>query len=158
MTRSVGLTDAAETTVYRAVGEYLVDGETRKVHAGLYDTAGPARQRVTWWRNHPTSRPSGGARPVPGVSWSLVDAWVEPVTVTNHPGVRFDESGHVTSSERLAAILQLSIALTDSLCGDDWSLAQAIRDLAGGEATPTGAYAFLGDGWEIDPIAGKEGS
>lgn len=152
MTRSIGLTDTAETTVYRAVGEYLVDGETRKVYAGLYDTAAPARQRVTWWRNHPTSRPSGRDHPMPGVSWSLVDAWVEPVTVTNHPGVRFDESGHVTSAERLAAILAISIALADSLCGDDWSLAQAIRDIASGEMTPAQAYEFLGDEWTEEGV------
>lgn len=152
MTRSIGLTDVAETTVYRAVGEYLVDEESRKAYAGLYDTVGPARQRVTWWRNHPTSRPSGGDRPMPGVSWALVDAWIEPVTVTNHPGVRYTDDWPAPEN-RMAAIESIADALGDSLCGDEWHLSKAIRDIASGEMTPTQAYEFLGDEW-----TGKERS
>lgn len=146
MTRSIGLTEDVETTVYRAVGEYLVDGETRRVHAGLYDTVGPARQRVTWWRNHPTSRPSGGDRPMPGVSWALVDAWIEPVTVTNHPGVRYTDEWPAPEN-RMAAIASIADALADALCGSEWSKAYAVWEIASGEMTPAQAYEFLGAEW-----------
>lgn len=147
MSREIGLTSAIGTTVYRAVGRYTVDGVEKLIYAGLYDTPGAARQRVTWYVNHPGYR----AGHCMGEDLRFVEAWVEPVTVTNHPGVRY-ESGWTPPAddtrERLHAISAIASAMEDGPGDDPWKLAYATRRLADGDFTVAQAREWLGEGWE----------
>ena len=146
MSRHIGITDAETTTAFRAVGEYLVDGERRLIYAGLHDKVGPARQRVTWWREHPGYR--AWIEPA-DAEVSFVDAWVEPVTVVNHPGVRYTNDWTPPANdvaERLKAISEIADAIDPP--GDTWALTHAIVRLAKGTYTVAQAREWLGDGWE----------
>lgn len=143
MARSIGLTDEREATVYRAVLEWRTpEGGVRRDYAGLYDTIGAARGYVT--RN--LSRWAGHVEGLPEEECAF-DAWVEPVTVTNHPGRPVDGVEPVTPAQRSAAIERLADALADALCGDGWHVADAIRGIAAGRVTPAEAYASLGPEW-----------
>jgi hypothetical protein len=145
VSRAIGLTSATETTVYRAVGRYTVDGVEKLIYAGLYDTPGAARQRVTWWRKHPGYR--GPAEGRADAEVSFVDAWVEPGTVTNHPGVRYGDDWHAPE-DRLRAISAIASASEDGPGDDPWKVAYAIRRLADGDFTVAQAREWLGEGWE----------
>jgi hypothetical protein len=143
MARSIGLTDGRETTAYRAVMEWRTPEEAvRRDYAGLYDTPGAARGLVTRelsrWARHLVDHPEEEC---------TFDAWAEPVTVTNHPGKPVDGAEPVTPAQRLTAIERIANALTDSLCGDEWHVTEAIRDIAAGRMTPAEAYEFLGSEW-----------
>lgn len=123
-----------------------MDGERRLIYAGLHDTVGPARQRVTWWREHPGYR-IGHTRDEDVV---FVDAWVEPVTVTNHPGVRYTDGWTPPAddvADRLGAISALASASEDGP-ENPWAVAYATRRLADGDFTVAQAREFLGEGWE----------
>lgn len=48
----------------------------------------------------------------------------------------------------MEAIAQLADGLTDSLSGDEWSLAVAIKDLAKGSASVDDVAERLGEEWE----------
>lgn len=147
MSRSIGITDAETTTAFRAVGEYLVDGERRLTYAGLHDRVGPAKQAVTWWRNNPGYMEWKRST---DVDVKFVDAWVEPVTVTNHPGVRYEDGWMAPEDdtrERLHAISALASASEDGP-ENPWMVAYATRRLADGDFTVAQAREWLGEGWE----------
>lgn len=84
MSRNIGLFDGGSGTVYRAVLLHTTRGgiEHRRFR-GLYDKPGPAHAIVTRelriWAAHLVDIPEETV---------IFDAWVEPVTITNHPGVR----------------------------------------------------------------------
>lgn len=146
MSRRIGITDRVTSTAYRAVGEYLVDGETLLIYAGLYDTPGAARQRVTWYRGHPGYR---AGHPM-SEDVHFVDAWVEPVTVTNHPGVRYEDGWTAPkddTAERFHAISAIASVVEDGP-EDPWKHAYAIRRLADGDFTVARAREWMGEDWE----------
>lgn len=157
MSRHIAVSKARTTWVYRVVrvtrdpekGE-----ETRYI--GLFDTPRPARTLVTKihkvWEKHRVvtlgSYISLRDRESP---IELVDAWVEPVTVTNHPGVRY-ENGWTPpeddTRERLHAISAIASAMEDGPGDDPWRIAYAIRHLADGDFTVDRAREWLGEDWE----------
>lgn len=49
------------------------------------------------------------------------------------------------TQERLEAIGKIAVALSQSLPGDNWALAWAIRQLAEGRCTPAEAFEYIGE-------------
>lgn len=145
MSRSIGITDAVTATAFRAVGEHTTRaGNTQKRYAGLYDKAAHARAVVTRelgiWARHL------GDIPEETVTF---DAWVEPVTVINHPGVRYTNDWTPPANDvadRLGAISALASASEDGP-ENPWAVAYATRRLADGDFTVAQARERLGEEW-----------
>lgn len=145
MSRYIGISWGTGGTAYRAVGLYTVNGVEKLIYAGLYDTPGAARQRVTWYVDHPGYR----ADHILGEDVRFVDAWVEPVAVINHPGVRYTDDWALPTDdrdERLRAVAAIADAMNPP--GDQWTLTHAITRLATNEFTVDQAREWLGEGWE----------
>lgn len=145
MSRLIGITCAETTTLYRAAFAYSrCEGRvTTTVYRGLYDKPGAARTMVT---KALAGRPIGLGMPAD----DLVDAWVEPVTIVNHPGVRYTDDWAAPAddtADRRGAIEAIASVLEDGP-EDPWSLAYATRRLANGEFTVAQAREWLGEGWE----------
>lgn len=144
MSRRVGLTGG---TAFRAVFRHTWNERRSAATAyrGLFDTPGPARAAVTRalreWERHLIDMPEETV---------VFDAWVEPVTIVHHPGVRY-EDGWVApkddAAERLRAVRSIVDPLLDSLVGDTWHPADMVRRLAAGTITPEDAFAELGPEW-----------
>lgn len=136
-------------TWFRVVYVYTApDGKEQRRYLGPYDAPAPARSEVTrrlrQWAEHLTDVPEETV---------TFDAWVEPVTVTNHPGVRYtdDWTPPAEGVERRArdrAIASVADALTDDVPGCCYPLVDAIRRLARGTALVSDVRDELGEGWE----------
>lgn len=155
MSRRVAVTEERQATAYRVV-RVTVTPEGRKVvrYIGLFDTPAPARALVTRTRKAAeTGRPLNrvanadpwGAESSEG---TLSDVWTEPVTLVNHPDVRYTDDWKPAdeAAERMGAISSIASVLEDGP-PDTWKLAHAIRRLADREFTVAQAWEWLGDEW-----------
>jgi hypothetical protein len=83
VSRSVGLSHEEVADVYRVALRHRTERTEKIRYQGLYDTIGPARAIVkrqsAIWAKHLIDIPEERVE---------FDAWVEPVTIINHPGVR----------------------------------------------------------------------
>lgn len=136
MSRRIGIYDGPGTTAYRSVVEFTTsDGRLERRFQGLYDTAAPARAHVArvlgQWAQHPVDGPEERV---------TFDAWVEPVSIVNHPGVRLGTDGWhpaLYTAERLDEIARIAENMIDappSIDTDEW--ARAVVALARGEMMP----------------------
>lgn len=147
MSRHIGITGVVTSTVYRAVAEWRTrGGAVQRNCSGVYERPGPARgivtRRLREWTRHLADIPEETV---------VFDAWVEPVTVTNHPGVRYVDGWMAPEDdrdERLKAISAIASAMEDGPGGDSWKLAHAIRRLADGDFSVDRVREWLGEGWE----------
>lgn len=134
------------STVYRAVAEWRTrKGTVRRNYSGVYGKPGPARgivtRRLREWADHLADMPGETV---------VFDAWVEPVTVINHPGVRYTDDWAAPADdrdERLGAIAAIAAASEDGP-ENPWLIAYATRRLADGSFTVAQAREWLGEGWE----------
>lgn len=156
MSRHIAVSEARTTRAYRVVRVTRdpENGEATR-YIGLFDTVGPARGMVTkihkaWEKYRVTTlSPFIGKRDHDDPT-ELVDCWVEPVTVINHPGVRYTDgwmSPEDDTRERLHAVSAIASVMEDGP-EDPWKHAYAIRRLADGEFTVAQAREWLGEGWE----------
>jgi hypothetical protein len=156
VSRHIAVSEARTTRAYRVVRitRDPENGEATR-YIGLFDTVAPARGLVTKMRKAwdtcriTTLNPFVGRRDYEDPT-ELVDAWVEPVTVTNHPGVRYEDGWTAPEDdtrERLHAVSAIASVLEDEP-EDPWKHAYAIRRLADGDFTVAQAREWLGEGWE----------
>lgn len=156
MSRHIAVSEARTTRAYRVVRitRDPENGEATR-YIGLFDTPRPARMLVTkihnaWEKHRVTTMGPYISKRDRESPTELVDAWVEPVTVTNHPGVRYEDgwmSPEDDAAERMRAISVIASASEDGP-EDPWKIAHTIRRLATGEFTVAQAREWLGEGWE----------